>query len=64
MNTWLEPELQRELREVTAPPELWDRVQSLPSRSPERSHRRLVWALALPIILAAVALVCGSLAGP
>ena len=24
---WLEPELQRGLREVTAPPELWDRVQ-------------------------------------
>jgi hypothetical protein len=56
MNTWLEPELQRELREVAAPPELWDRVQSARfSRLPERNHRRLVWALALPVILAAVA---------
>jgi len=56
MNTWLEPELQRELREVTAPPELWDRVQSARfSRPPERSHRRMVWALALPVVLAAVA---------
>ncbi len=56
MNTWLEPELQRELREVVAPPELWDRVQSARfSRPPERSYRSMVWALALPIILAAAA---------
>ena len=43
MNTWLEPELQRELREVVAPPEFWDRVQSARfSRRPERSHPRLL----------------------
>ncbi len=40
MNTWLEPELERGLREVTAPPELWDRLQSAASRQPagEYSH--------------------------
>jgi hypothetical protein len=56
MNTWLAPELEDGLREVTAPPELWDRVQSARvMRSPE-SNRRLVWALALSFVLASVAL--------
>ena len=56
MNTWLEPELRRELREVTAPPELWSRVQSARDARPQAHHRGLVWATAATVILAAVAL--------
>ncbi len=56
MNTWLEPELEHGLREVAAPPELWDRVQSARAVRPPESTRRLVWALALSVVLAAVAL--------
>jgi hypothetical protein len=53
MNTWLAPELEHGLREVAAPPELWDRVQSSRVvRAPESSHR-LVWALALTVVLTA-----------
>lgn len=56
MNTWLEPELRRELCEVIAPPELWSRVQSARDARPRASHRGLVWATAATVILAAVAL--------
>lgn len=56
MNTWLEPELQRGLSEVTAPPELWSRVQSARVSRPPESSRRLIWALALTVVLAAVPL--------
>jgi hypothetical protein len=56
MNTWLEPELERELCEVAAPPELWSRVQSARLSRPRESHRGLVWATAATVILAAVAL--------
>jgi hypothetical protein len=56
MNTWLEPELERELCEVAAPPELWSRVQSARLSRPRESHRGLVWAAAATVIIAAVAL--------
>ena len=56
MNTWLEPELKRELCEVAAPPELWSRVQSARLLRPRESRRGLVWATAATVIIAAVAL--------
>ena len=56
MNTWLEPELKRELCEVAAPPELWSRVQSARLLRPRESRRGLVWATAATMILATVAL--------
>ena len=56
MNTWLEPELERELCEVAAPPELWSRVQSARLLRPRESRRGLVWATAATLMLAAVAL--------
>jgi hypothetical protein len=60
MNNWLEPELQGGLREVTAPADLWDRVQAArvaPAR-PLSSvpSRRLIWAMAATVVLAAVGL--------
>jgi hypothetical protein len=56
MNTWLEPELERELCEVAAPPELWSRVQSARLARTRESRRGLVWATAATLMLAAVAL--------
>lgn len=56
MNTWLAPELEHGLREVTAPPELWDRLQSARAARPPENTRRLVWALALTVVVAAVGL--------
>jgi hypothetical protein len=56
MNTWLEAELERGLSEVAAPPELWNRVQSAGVMRPQESSRKLIWALALAIGLAAVGL--------
>jgi hypothetical protein len=56
MNTWLEPELKRELCEVAAPAELWSRVQSARLSRPRESRRGLVWATAATVIIAAVAL--------
>jgi hypothetical protein len=52
----LEPELERALHGVAAPPELWERVLAAQARQPSRSNRRLVWALAATVVLAAVAL--------
>jgi hypothetical protein len=52
----LESQLQRGLRPVSAPPELWDRVQSARVSRPQDKGRKLVWALALAVVLAAVAL--------
>jgi hypothetical protein len=54
MNTWLEPELQHGLREVAAPAELWGRVQSAHRGRRTEAHKpgRLVWALALTVVLA------------
>jgi hypothetical protein len=56
MNTWLEPELQRGLREVSAPQELWSRVLSGHNPGTQTSSRALVWAMAAIVIVAAVAL--------
>jgi hypothetical protein len=43
-------ELQLALRQVTAPPELWDRVQnSKPVSSPESN--RMVWAMAAAVVV-------------
>ncbi len=56
MNQWVEMELRRGLRQVAAPPELWDRVQAGQSARPNQPRPRLVWAMALAVVLAAVAL--------
>jgi hypothetical protein len=52
----LESELTRGLREVSAPPELWDRVRGAQVMRPSGSNRRLVWAMAATVVLAAVGL--------
>lgn len=54
----LEGELQRGLRGVSAPPELWDRIQAAQVAPPQstRSNRGLVWAMAAGVVLAAVSL--------
>jgi hypothetical protein len=56
MNHWLEPELQRGLREVAAPPELWDRIQGSKTVAPPQSNRLLVWAMAAAVAITAVGL--------
>jgi len=56
VNQWVESELHQGLREVTAPPELWDRLQSARVSRPQTTGRGFVWALALAFVLAAVAL--------
>ena len=56
MNTWLAPHLERELREVAAPQELWSRVQAARFARPRESRRGLVWVTAATVMLAAVAL--------
>jgi hypothetical protein len=56
MNPWLEPELQRGLRPVHAPAELWNRVQGAQAAPSSPSNRGLVWAMAAAVTLAAVAL--------
>jgi hypothetical protein len=56
MPEWLESELQRGLREVTAPPDLWDRVQAARVPQPNSRPRRLVLAMAATVTLAALAL--------
>ncbi len=48
--------LEHGLRPVAAPPELWDRVQSARVSRPQTTGRGFVWALALAVVLAAVAL--------
>jgi hypothetical protein len=52
---WLEPVLERELAPVTAPEELWDRVQ-LPRarRCRHPLHRQGAWALAAAALVLAV----------
>jgi hypothetical protein len=52
----LERELQQGLRSVTAPPELWERVRAAQALQPGEGNRGLVWALAMAVFLAAVAL--------
>ncbi|MGP0072402.1 MAG: hypothetical protein ACLPWF_10780 [Bryobacteraceae bacterium] len=56
---WLESELQRGLRGVNAPPQLWDRVQraQLAFAGPRRKARHaLVWAVAAAALLIGVGL--------
>ena len=59
-NRWLEPVLERDLARVTAPEELWNRVQ-LPREQPaRRPSLRLVWALAAAALILAVVSLRGS----
>lgn len=52
---WLEAELERGMRGVSAPAELWDRIQS--GRATRRTtNRALVWAMAATVALAAIGL--------
>ncbi len=52
----LESDLEQGLRSVTAPPELWDRLQGAQIPQSRDRHRGLVWAMAVTVVLAAVAL--------
>ena len=56
INDWLEPELRRGLREVAAPPDLWNRIQAPQAVSSNRRNRAMVWAMAATVMLAAVGL--------
>jgi len=56
VNKRSEPELRRSLRNVTAPPELWDRIQTQRTASPRASNRPLVWAMAATVVLIAIGL--------
>jgi hypothetical protein len=57
MNSRLELELQRGLREVTAPAELWNRVQAARVAPPSvSSGRGPVWAMAAAVVLITVGL--------
>jgi hypothetical protein len=48
--------LEHGLREVQAPAELWDRIQTPQAVRRNENSRGLLWALALAVVLAAVAL--------
>jgi hypothetical protein len=52
----MKSELQFALHPVTAPPELWERVQSARISRPQTTSRGFVWAMAATVVLAAVAL--------
>jgi hypothetical protein len=57
MNPLLEPDLQHALRGVTAPAELWNRVQAARVAPPSvSSGRGPVWAMAAAVVLVAVGL--------
>jgi len=56
MNKWPEPELRQSLRQVSAPPELWDRIQAHKTAPPPTTNRLLVWAMAAAVVLMAVSL--------
>jgi hypothetical protein len=49
-------ELRHGLREVTAPPELWDRVRAAKAVSSRENNRTLVWAMAAAVVVMAVGL--------
>jgi hypothetical protein len=53
---WLETELQRGLRSVTAPPELWDRIQAPQAARSTTATRWFVWAMAAAVVLIAIGL--------
>ena len=52
----MKSDLQLALHQVTAPPELWDRVQSARVSRPPAANRGLVWAVAATVVLATLAL--------
>jgi hypothetical protein len=56
MHKGLEPELQKGLRPVTAPPELWDRLKAAQVAPPRRTNQKVVWAMAAAVVLIAVGL--------
>ena len=56
MNQWPEQELRRSLRQVSVPPELWDRIQAHTAAPPRATNRPLVWAMAAAVVLMAVSL--------
>lgn len=56
MSDWLQPELQRALRPVAAPPELWERLQTSQTAPAARGNRGLVWAMAAALVLSTVGL--------
>jgi len=53
-HTWLTPELEWGLRETSAPPELWDRVQAAQVAPRRKTSYVLVWATAAAAVLLAV----------
>jgi hypothetical protein len=52
----LEGDLRQALHGVTAPPQLWDRIQAAQVSKPARRNRPFVWATAAAVALSAVAL--------
>jgi hypothetical protein len=56
MNNWLEPSLQRGLRPVAAPPDLWARIQAQSAPLPAPRTPWFVWAMAAVVVLLAVGL--------
>ena len=58
ISSWLEPELERGLRNVTAPPDLWDRVQAARAATthprPITPPRLLTWAMAATVTVMAI----------
>jgi hypothetical protein len=56
VNQRVEVNLQRALHGVTAPPELWDLVQSERVGRPPHASRGLIWAIAATVVLATLAL--------
>ncbi|HTR35504.1 MAG TPA: hypothetical protein VMH80_06365 [Bryobacteraceae bacterium] len=57
---WLEPALERDLARVSAPAELWDRVQLPRQRKSKRPAMRLMWAMAAAGLVLAVLGLRGS----
>ena len=47
---WIEQELERSLRRVSAPDELWDRIQS-PQRSRVRVRTRFMALATVPVVM-------------
>jgi hypothetical protein len=56
LNKWPQPELRHSLREVSAPPELWDRIQAHKTPPQPATNRLLVWAMATGVVLMAIGL--------
>ncbi len=56
MNQWPGPEFRRSLRQVSAPPELWDHIQARTKAPTRAGNRPLVWAMAAAVVLMAVGL--------